>query len=264
MINDGDKEDVEALKVKLKELIENKALRQKYREKAWPTIKNFWDKKMAREICNVYYKLIGKPFVSIIIPTFDRPEVLIECLEGAITQDYLYKEIVVVDSGNTKIEKIIEKIRQQVKVPIRYIYFDNKEEFTLPKARNLGVMEAQGEYLVFCDERIRMVNNAVSEFVKHTAIKTWLYGIKDDAKKSFVENFSCISKQDLVMTGMFNERINCYGGSSQELRQRFGMNGFIFEYVATAKAYQIAKSSAKFIKKTDIMKSKFNIYRLYN
>lgn len=263
MINEGEKEDIKLLSEHLEDLMENKGLRDKYRENAWKTVKNRSDKIMARQVCKTYYKIIGHPFVSIIIPTFDRPEVLVNALEGAVNQTYEAKEIIVVDSGNTKIEELVMAMKVRSKAPIRYIYFENKGEFTLPKARNIGIIEAQGEYIVFCDERIKMLPDAVSEFIKRSSFKTWLYGLKDDAKKGFVENFSCISKKDLVLNGMFNERIDCYGGCSQEIRTRYGLNGYLFELVATARAEGIAKSKSKRSKKADIARAKFNIFKLY-
>lgn len=263
LINPNPKEDVEALKEKLKELMENKALRVKYRNKGFTTVKNRYDKKMARQISNLYYQVIGAPFVSIIMPTFDRPKIFLEALQAAVNQSYPYKEIVVVDSGNTKIHDLIKEARKLTPVPIKYIAFDNQGEFTLPKARNLGVMDAQGEYLLFCDERLKMDKGALFEFVKRINKKTWLYGLKDNAKKEFVENFSFVNRRELINDGGFNERIDCYGGTSEELRRRFAANGFIFEQVQTAHAFEIVKSGAKHSKKKDIIRSKFNIFKLY-
>lgn len=263
LINEGEKEDVPSLKKYLREAMENRPLRERLRNRGWSTVKTRTDEVMARRVAKIYYKLIGQPFVSIIIPTFDSPEVLVHSLEAAASQDYPQKEILVIDSGNFKVEELVMKIKTQTKTPIRYISFENKGEFTLPKARNIGIMEALGEYIAFADERVKMSPNAVTEFMKRISFKTWLYGIKDDSKKGFVENFSCVAKKDLVMHGMFNERIDCYGGGSQEIRQRFSMNGYIFELVATAKAYEIAKSKSKFSRKPQTVRAKLNIFKLY-
>lgn len=265
VVRNGKEDNVEDLKKELKDLMENEALRLKIREKAWQTVKNRNEKKMARQFSSLYYKVWrdNSPLVSIIIPTFDRGEVLIDCLASASSQDYPFKEIVVVDSGNIKIEKLINKIREQVNLPIKYIYFPNEGKYTLPKARNLGILEAEGEILVFCDDRIQMMPGAIIAFVKQIGNKRWLWGIKDETEKGFVENFSCIKRLELIRLGMFNERIDCYGGTTQEIRIRFEKNDFDFIIIQNAQAKSIAKSHRKWGAKDEIIKSKLLVWKLH-
>lgn len=264
MINPNDKEDVNSLREKILEFYSNKNLRVKYREKAWSTIKNRIVRKMARQISSLYYKMLSNMFVSVVIPTFDRPKVLVECIEALIKQDYPHIEIVISDSGNTSVEPLVNEIKKFTKIPIKYIRFENKGDFTLPKARNLGVVEAQGEFLMFIDERIKVNTDVVTQFVFKWNKKTWLYGIKNNSKKDFVENFSFIQRREFVLAGMFNERIDVWGGASEELRRRFGTNGFIFEQILTAQAIELAKSASKHRKKEEVVEAKFKIYKLYS
>lgn len=257
----------EELRAKLRELMENKPLREKMREKAWQTVKNRPAQKMARQFSKLYFEVMSekKPLVSIITPTFDKPHILMKNLAKSVIQDYPNFEIVVADSGNQSVEPLITEFRKKTKVPIKYIRFENKGEYTLAKARNLAAVEAQGKYLVFDDERMGMQEDAVTKFVEamEEKEKTWAFGVKDDYEKGFVENFSCIKRDDFILYGMLNERIDCYGGLTQETRTRFEKNGFIFELINDAKAYRLCGSKNKWLKKKEIIRSKFNIWKMY-
>jgi len=259
----GETSDVEDLKKELKELMESRDLRLIMRERAWKTVKNRPAEKMARMFNKVYYEISSdKPLVSVIVPTFDRPAILTECLAHIANQDYENFEVIVIDSGNESVQRVAEAFREYM--PVKYIRFENNGEYTLPKARNMGVVEAQGEFLLFCDERIGMEKNAITSFVDIDIRESlWLYGIKDSVSKAFVENFSFIKRADLIKHGMFNERIDCYGGASQELRQRYGGHGYLFQLVYEAQAHALGKSSSKFNRKREITKAKLNLWKLY-
>jgi glycosyltransferase involved in cell wall biosynthesis len=84
--------------------------------------------------------------VSVIIPTFNRADLVIQALESVINQDYQPIEIIVIDDGST--DNTAEKINdfgQQVK----YIRQENSGEAT---ARNLGIQNANGKYVAFLDD----------------------------------------------------------------------------------------------------------------
>lgn len=266
VVRQGSSEDIEDLKTQLKSMVENREWMLKVREAAWQTVKNRPAEKMARMYSSLYYQVYQKdrPLVSIIIPVFNKHEILIKSLAYAVTQTYPNIEVVVVDSGDEDIEGIIRKFRSEVKIPIKYLKFPHNGEYTLPKARNLGVLEAEGEILVFCDQRLAMNKDAVEIFVNNTARNTWLWGMKDNYRKGFVENFSSIRREDLISGGMFNERIDGYGGATQDIRSRFeGRLGYGFEPV-DAQATAISKSSAGWRKKADIWKSKYKLWKLYS
>ena len=264
VLHTGNPEAVDELEKIIGDTLSSKPLRNNLREKAWWTVKNRNAEKMAREFSGVYYAVGNKSdLVSIITPTFDKPDILLKNLAASIAQDYANKEIIVVDSGNESVEPLVEEFRKQTKVPVKYIRFENNGEYTLPKARNMAIIESEGRYLCFCDERIAMEKTAVTEFMKYTQRKTWLYGMKNEVEKGFVENFSFIARDEIIKLGMFNERVDAYGGASQELRERFGRNEVLFECIASAKANTIAGSKNKYNKKKDIIKAKYTCWKLY-
>lgn len=263
----GTQNDLDDIKTHLQNLMENKQYRISMREKAWETVKNRDDRRMALDIQKLYYKLY-KPehkLVSVIIPTKDNPEAFAQSLLGAIEQDYQNLEIVISDSGDYPSKKIVNEVRKHTEIPIKYIEFSSRGTYTLAEARNRAVIEADGQILVFCDDRIKMKPNAVSVFASYYRPKSWLWGTKDGVGKGFVENFSCVGRHDLIRLGMFNERMQWYGGMSQEIRERFEKsNGIDFIFMQEAEALSIKRSKSKNSRREDIIDAKNLIYKLYN
>lgn len=94
------------------------------------------------------------------------------------------------------------------------------------------------------------------------AKKAWLFGNKGTGKLTFVENFSFIRRDSFIRAGMCNERIDRYGGMSQELRTRFLSQGFDLQYVDNAKATQIGGSHLSTKRRADIVASKLKLFKM--
>lgn len=274
----GAPEDVEDLTKAISEMLTNPLLLKKMREKGWDTVKNWSDRKMARKVGRIYYDAQrdgeNTPFVSIIMPTMlKKPEALIEALSKACLQDYKYTEIILVNSGVVEFDikefarVAAEKLGCKIP-PIRYIKIDKRGgEYTLARARNTAIIEAQGDILVFCDERVGMDTRAVTAFVQGWASQSWQWGIKDDCEKGFVENFSCCSRSDLIENGMFNETVcSRYGAMTEDIRSRLEKRGWapwVFKLNRNAKAMAVSRTSGKASRRADIIESKFTLYKTY-
>lgn len=263
-VREGGKDDVEDLKKNLKELMENRPLRMKMREKAWETVKNRDIRRMGRIVSNMYYQLWldSRPLVSVIVPTYDRPESLVSNLVSITHQDYKKIEIVIADSGKTPVKLIADKVAEQCPMPVKYIRFQD-EGYTLAQARNRAVIEAQGQVLVFVDDRLSLEEDAVSKFAEKQHDKMWQWGQKDGSVKGFVENFSCIKRADLIKHGMFLERMQWYGGMSQEIRTRFeDKNSFVFELNSDAKARSNSRTRSKASRRKQIIEAKLLLHKM--
>jgi hypothetical protein len=79
-----------------------------------------------------------------------------------------------------------------------------------------------------------------------------------------VENFSAVYKHRVIQAGMFCERITRYGGMSEEIRKRLNRQGVTTEYVESAKATPIGKSSNRNRKRQDIIKMKNRVWKMYD
>lgn len=266
IVRAGKKEDVEDLITELKQLMENYEQREGIRERAFDTVRNYDSRRMAMRVAKLYYELYypEHALVSIIIPTKDNPEAFAKSLVAAANQDYPKKEVVVVDSGDIPVESLVKALQEQSDVTFKYIHFQHKGAYTLAEARNRGVLEASGSVLVFCDDRIAMEKDAVTQFATYIGPKTWLWGMKDGTVKGFVENFSCILREDLVAGGMFCERMQWYGGMGQEVRTRFEIKrGFEFIFIDAAKAHGIKRTRGKHHRRQDIIEAKHLLFKMY-
>jgi len=92
------------------------------------------------------------PFVSVIVPTRDRPEQVRRCLQSLLALHYPQYEIIVVDNAPST-SATADLIQQSYgKVPqVRYIREDRPGSSW---ARNRGMMAARGEILAFADDDV--------------------------------------------------------------------------------------------------------------
>lgn len=89
-----------------------------------------------------------KPFFSIIIPTYNRAQLITKAIESVLLQTFSDWELIIVDDGSTDNTKdIIEKYFQQEK-RIKYLYQQNSERSA---ARNNGIKNSFGTYICFLD-----------------------------------------------------------------------------------------------------------------
>ena len=264
VVRKGQVADTDDLEKELKELIENRERCKKLRIAGWETVKRKPAEKFARYYSSLYYRTFSeKPLVSIIMPICNRGLEVSDTIMAALDQDYPNYELVIADSSDNPIESVIRKIKNVSKIPIKYIRIKRqKDEYTLAKARNEAIIEAQGSILVFCDDRLVIEPNTISTFVSGYYPKQWLWGTKDHYEKGFVENFSSTGRRELIDGGMFNERIDIYGGMTQEIKERFERQGFVFQRAA-CNANCIIKSSSKFRKKDDVIKMKYKLFKMY-
>jgi glycosyltransferase involved in cell wall biosynthesis len=86
--------------------------------------------------------------VSVVIPTYERPDFLRGAIETALGQTYEDIEIVVVDDGSS--ERYAEEIVAEFPETVRYVR--HEENKGLSTARNTGVRESSSEYIAFLDD----------------------------------------------------------------------------------------------------------------
>jgi glycosyltransferase involved in cell wall biosynthesis len=267
VVRKGDVEDLEDLKIELKKLMEDKELRMKIRENAWKSVKSRDSMRRAVMYEKLYWN-VYKPnntLISIIIPTFNRKDItLSKVIASVINQDWEAKEIIICDDGSsdgTK-ESVLKMINEHTfDVPIKYVNTNTPNEYNLAYAKNLGVIESVGEILVFIDDRYLADSKLLTEFASSLREKQWLYGNKG-TKKDFIENVSCIYRQEFIDAGMFNQSCRYYGFQSQELRIRFQRQGFKLKFIESAKVETLMKTKNKYKKRNEIIQSKNILWKL--
>jgi glycosyltransferase involved in cell wall biosynthesis len=269
VVREGAKEDIEDIKSHLSEMINDKSRLQTIRDKAWQSAKSRSFERRAYMYQKLYRQAQypDQAPVSIVVPVFDKPEIIRKCLNAIAEQTYKNIEVVVADDANNLPEEAgnnrvqVNEFRNYVNFPVRYITtYDG--DYGLARARNEATVESTGDIMVYCDQRMILEPNAVEEFVKNLpADKCWLYGNKG-GKKEFVENLSCIRREEVINFGLFNERMTGYGGLSQETRVRYRRQGGRTEYVESAKANATGKSSNRNRKRDEIINMKNRLWKM--
>ena len=91
-----------------------------------------------------------RPFISVIIPTYDRPTHLFKCLCAVAAQDYPRDcfEVLVVDDGTVApLNDLVSSLRHRLDITLL------KQPHAGPAiARNCGAAHAKGAYLAFTDD----------------------------------------------------------------------------------------------------------------
>lgn len=258
--------EYEELKANLKMLAGNDELREKIRRNAWQTIKNFSIERRAWEYEKVYHEIYSnEPLVSVIIPTTpEREDQTNKIITQLAESEYKHFEVILaIDQA----DDFVFHDRSSFTFTVKAVCTQKIGGYNLGMARNMAAIEAQGKYLMFCDNRMKPDLAAMSLFVQTMELKprdekVWLYGNKGTGKKSFVENFSFIRRDQFIKAGMCNERIDRYGGMSQELRERFQSQGFKLELVEDAIAEQISGSHMTAERRADIVASKLKLWKM--
>ncbi len=98
--------------------------------------------------------------VSIIIPTYNRADMVVETVQSALKQTYPNVEVIVVDDGST--DGTRETLERAFGDRIRYIYQENSGR---SRARNRGIEAATGEAFIFLDSDDWLLPNAVADGV---------------------------------------------------------------------------------------------------
>lgn len=262
-IYNGDSEDVLRIKDKLLELISNHKLMNDMRDKAWNSAKTRSHERRAY-MYQKHYRSVLFPEqapISIVMPIYN-PEGVIDTLNAIANQTYKNIEVIVADDNPRSNEDLIKEFSKFINFPIRYINTSRPDDdYGLARARNIATIEATGDIMAYIDQRMMPSPTALEEMVQRLKPKHWLFGNKG-AKKEFVENASMVYRQDAVNAGLFNERLDVYGGLSQELRTRIRNQGMTTEYVPSAVFTPNGKSANRNRKRQEIIKAKNICWKL--
>ncbi len=115
---------------------------------------------------------MNKTKLSIIIPTWNTAKITLDCVKTI--KKYLgnFPQIVIVDNASTdntinllkKLERseILSNRRKNIKLEI----IKNVQNFGFAKACNIGAKEAVGDYLLFLNSDIKLVDNSLLSMLK--------------------------------------------------------------------------------------------------
>jgi glycosyltransferase involved in cell wall biosynthesis len=90
----------------------------------------------------------GIPLVSVIVPTYNRPELLDRALRSILGQTLRGFEIVVINDGGPDLRAVLAELQHGQ--ALRYLVHPSNKG--LAAARNTGMREARGKYIAYLDD----------------------------------------------------------------------------------------------------------------
>ncbi|OGM26641.1 hypothetical protein A3D00_01095 [Candidatus Woesebacteria bacterium RIFCSPHIGHO2_02_FULL_38_9] len=127
--------------------------------------------------------------VSVIIPTYNRKEVLKKAVQSVLDQTFGNFELIIVDDGST--DGTEENLRGFLENHKKLFYF-KQENKGVSAARNLGISKSSGEYLSFLD----------SDNTYHSKFLEVMTGVLDENN----EMVMAYSSQNLFLVSPDDER----------------------------------------------------------
>ncbi len=108
--------------------------------------------------------------VSVIIPLYNREELIVETLQSLLNQTFNNWEAIVVDDGSTDNSyNVVDEISK--KEPRIKLLKRNREPKGAPTCRNIGIKESSGNFIMFLDSddllSIKCLEERTKTYLKH-------------------------------------------------------------------------------------------------
>lgn len=107
-----------------------------------------------------------KPLVSIVMPIYRVEEYIEKSVKSVIAQTYKNIELILVDDGSPdKSVEIAERVLKEHSFPYKLI---RQENGGIGEARNTGIRNSNGEWVLFLDSDDIILNNAIEKLLGAT------------------------------------------------------------------------------------------------
>jgi glycosyltransferase involved in cell wall biosynthesis len=92
-----------------------------------------------------------KPSISLVIPTYNRPDALAAVVEACFTQTDTDFEIIIADDGSGEATRAcVEQLQALSPLPFQHVWQPD-DGFRLARVRNLGILASRGDYILILD-----------------------------------------------------------------------------------------------------------------
>lgn len=140
------------------------------------------------------------PKVSIVIPTYNRAEMLKQALRSVLAQTFTDYEAIVVDDGSTdNTREAVESFRDE---RVRYVWQENQ---WLAAARNTGIAHATGDLVAFLDSddlwfpnMLELLVPAFERYPQAGLVYSSHARVFDDISFPYLQDFVCGREQEMV------------------------------------------------------------------
>lgn len=138
-------------------------------------------------LCLMMAKKIGE-IVSVVIPTYNRRNLVDEAIESVLRQKYSLLEVIVVDDGST--DETVPFLTEKYGRDVEIVRCDHKG---VSYARNLGIKKSSGDYVCFLDSDDLLPNSSIGDRVnilRDLNKVSIFYSARINFGKGFVDNLN--------------------------------------------------------------------------
>jgi glycosyltransferase involved in cell wall biosynthesis len=108
-------------------------------------------------------KVTTDPLISVIMPTYNRSNILMDAVESVLAQTWENLEVLVVDDRST--DATADTVRPLAKRDTRVRYIQNEGVKGCSGAKNFGMRFAKGEYVAFLDDDDTYLSEKLKEHI---------------------------------------------------------------------------------------------------
>jgi len=151
---------------------------------------------------------MNKTEFSIVVPTFNRAELLINTVENLLKQSYPNFEIIIVDDGSE--DHTAEAVKPYLN-KVRYLRQTNQG---CSAARNAGIYAATGEYIAFCDDDDTWHESFLAEYaqaIKECSGNCGVYFCDANILNNGIKKNSYFKSVNFTLENKINEWENGFG-----------------------------------------------------
>lgn len=108
----------------------------------------------------------AQPLFSVVIPAFNRANLICKTLDSVVLQTYRPIEVIVVDDGSRDDTREVVsawamKVMNENALSVQYVWQENMGPAS---ARNRGIAESSGQYIMFLDSDDLLYSNCLEQF----------------------------------------------------------------------------------------------------
>lgn len=141
-----------------------------------------------------------KVYFSIIIPTYNNEKTILRAIESVINQKVSYEIIIINDGSTDKTKSVVRKIRNS------NIKLINIHNHGVSHARNIGIKEACGKYLIFLDADDFLEKNYL-EYIESQEEKDMFISNYYISKNKKIINKEVCQKGCILKKDMFYQKL---------------------------------------------------------
>tara|TARA_Y100001970_G_scaffold269313_1_gene361596 strand:- start:1729 stop:2625 length:897 start_codon:yes stop_codon:yes gene_type:complete len=103
-----------------------------------------------------------KKLVSVIIPTYNREDLLLNAINSVLNQTYDFFEIIIIDDySNDETKDLVLSIKDE-----RIKYYRNKQNLYVAQSRNIGIKISSGSIITFLDDDDEMYPTKLFDIIE--------------------------------------------------------------------------------------------------